>query len=181
MWTLQEVVLAYYDPLMAFGRFSIPFQIFNQWVASFNEAPGFRTQHRVLGRSALMTMELRTITIAERSGAKELTDLDVNLAKLLSLNGVKTLTSLDFSLARLLIATANRRATDAKDHVFSLLGLLPKSTTKIVPDYFEDTGRVYQVAMVEAIQDCGNLSLLRYAAGPKSICLPSWCIDFLSA
>ncbi|KAL6703539.1 hypothetical protein ACN47E_009564 [Coniothyrium glycines] len=76
--------------------------------------------------------------------------------------------------------TRGRGATDPRDQVFGILGLVGDEQHGWFPaDYTLSTEDVYQTAMIRSFQSSRNLCLLVYASKDSAAWpLPSWCIDF---
>ena len=74
-----------------------------------------------------------------------------------------------------------REATDPKDYIYGLLGLLPdhQDDDLLRPDYTLSVAQVYTRAALKIMRDSGDLRLLSYADRQSpSDDLPSWCHDF---
>ncbi|KAL9616319.1 MAG: hypothetical protein Q9160_008798 [Pyrenula sp. 1 TL-2023] len=83
------------------------------------------------------------------------------------------------TLDHLLKQTYGRSATDPRDNVFALLGLVSDAGGAFPVDYNMSTSEVYQKAMIMVFQTNGHLELLLYAFNIKNQKdLPSWCVDF---
>lgn len=85
----------------------------------------------------------------------------------------------DIDLMLLLRATSGRLASDPRDHVYALLGLVTDRTAaSFYADYTKPVDWVYQKAMVHVIESRQDLEWLVYAATGTDSSKPSWCIDF---
>lgn len=87
------------------------------------------------------------------------------------------------SLAEWLTTTPDFRATDPRDQVFGLLGLVGEANphnAKIVPDYTKSVAQVYAEAAVYAIVSTQTLHMLQFDQDAKSAehDLPSWVPNF---
>ncbi|KAI1124008.1 heterokaryon incompatibility protein-domain-containing protein, partial [Nemania abortiva] len=74
-----------------------------------------------------------------------------------------------------------RKATDPRDQVYGLLGLVSEHMEDdlLRPDYSLTVSKVYSRACCKIIQNSKNLRLLSYADRQSSVdALPSWCHDF---
>ncbi|KAK4447292.1 hypothetical protein QBC34DRAFT_467910 [Podospora aff. communis PSN243] len=75
-----------------------------------------------------------------------------------------------------------REATNQRDHVYGLLGLLSSDTRRddlLHPDYGLSTAQVYTRAAFKIMRDSNSLRLLSYSDRQSYIeDLPSWCHDF---
>ncbi|KAI9658340.1 MAG: hypothetical protein M1821_002473 [Bathelium mastoideum] len=88
-------------------------------------------------------------------------------------------------LAQLLMYTKYLEATDERDHIYGLFGLLKHSVRGLITvDYNLQPSRVFTRATVVACQIPNGMEnwcrlLERYASAPKKIAgLPSWCPDY---
>ncbi|KAK5167371.1 uncharacterized protein LTR77_007070 [Saxophila tyrrhenica] len=86
------------------------------------------------------------------------------------------------SLLHAAIATAGANASDDRDKVYSLIGLMPEdSSLKVEADYDLATWAVYARATFSDIRETSNLLSLEFAdyehAAVKN--LPTWTVDFL--
>lgn len=81
-------------------------------------------------------------------------------------------------LLSLLRATAMRKASDDRDRVFALLGLV-NLRTSLVPNYAHSTARVFMSVCWNSIQDTQTLEALSGDLGRKNRSdLPSWTADW---
>ncbi|KAH8803351.1 heterokaryon incompatibility protein-domain-containing protein [Xylogone sp. PMI_703] len=81
------------------------------------------------------------------------------------------------SLLSLLRQFSDRRATDDRDKVYALLGLVRDSS--LLPDYSKDTPTVFLDAVLDIIETTGSLDVLIGDLGRKNCQdLPSWVIDW---
>ena len=74
-----------------------------------------------------------------------------------------------------------REATDPRDQIYGLLGLIPdhRDDDLLQPDYTLSLAQVYTRAAVRIMRESGNLRLLPYADRHCKVeDLPSWCHDF---
>jgi hypothetical protein len=76
--------------------------------------------------------------------------------------------------------TRGRDATDPRDQVFGILGLIGDTEHGwFSADYLLSTEEVYQKAMIRVFESSKNLCLLVHASkGRTTTSLPSWCLDF---
>ena len=85
------------------------------------------------------------------------------------------------TLQKLLEGTRTHDASDPRDHVYALLGLVSGNVAKLFEaDYTKPTRIAYQHAMVHVFMSRQDLDLLAYAPGVAAADIPSWCIDFSS-
>ncbi|KAI1135346.1 HET-domain-containing protein [Hypoxylon sp. FL0543] len=156
MWTLQESVLCKQVACYC-GSKSFPLDYFYTlanfiyFSANFHVWPGLLTDSKVSLREAWRIADLR---------------------EHLSRNGrVSLLLALDSSW--------NRKASDPKDKVIGLLGLLGQRSD-ILPEYSWPVEKVYRAAFAAAIKEEGDLSCLGFMSeilarrNPK---LPTWVPD----
>lgn len=165
VWTAQELVVAKGKPLLVCGHSELDWDILNKMIICLTVY--------VPNVSKLpldLAMEpIESVCLLRRAWQN---------ANLRNTNDVKDTLRFD----NLLIATSDRLASNPKDQIFAVLGmLLPGQQTSIVQNYNESVSSIYQTAMVEAIKSRGSLEFLRYAVIPKGsngYMLPSWCLDF---
>lgn len=81
------------------------------------------------------------------------------------------------SLSELLNITSERKASEPRDHVFALLGLVPEDK-RLQVDYSLPLDQVYQMTMISIFREKNSLDWLHYAQGGDMSTVPSWCIDF---
>lgn len=75
--------------------------------------------------------------------------------------------------------TCGRHATDIRDHVFALLGLVDESEGGFSADYTMTPEVVYQKAMLRVFESSNKVELLVHTtATRRQKDIPSWCIDF---
>ncbi|KAG4438617.1 hypothetical protein IFR05_005900 [Cadophora sp. M221] len=87
------------------------------------------------------------------------------------------------TLLSLLRQFSNRKASDDRDKVYALLGLVTKNTASdwptISPDYSLDTVTVFKNTVLGIIESTGSLSILTGDLGRKNRQdLPSWAVDW---
>lgn len=87
-------------------------------------------------------------------------------------------------LDELLYLSVRRGASDPRDIVYGLYGLLRQpEIDNLKPDYSASMELAYQKAMIHIIEDRKDLDFLVHAARQQSSpqsSLPSWCVDFSS-
>ena len=85
-------------------------------------------------------------------------------------------------LSKVLLAGMDfREATDPRDQVYGLLGLVPdcQNDRLLRPDYSLSVSQVYTRAAFKIMRDSGDLRLFSYADRLRRVeGLPSWCQDF---
>ncbi|ETS86903.1 hypothetical protein PFICI_00731 [Pestalotiopsis fici W106-1] len=86
------------------------------------------------------------------------------------------------TIAEIIERTRGRRATDKRDQVFAVSGLLREEDKAMfpAPDYAMSVNEVYQMATVAFIRSSAKLTFLIHATdkGDDDLELPSWCVDF---
>ena len=91
------------------------------------------------------------------------------------------ITKQNVSLEQYLAQTSERDATDPRDKIFALIGLVSEARGRFMIDYAMPTNGVFQNAMVEVFQSSRDLTILQFASDEKEDRdLPSWCVDFSS-
>jgi len=87
-------------------------------------------------------------------------------------------------LLELLIHLREHEATDERDKVFSVLGLLDTSLEElgVLPDYQDSSSNIFKKTAVSIIENSGNLDILGVCStnqfGDSSLSLPSWVPDW---
>lgn len=171
MWTLQEMAVARRHPLMICGKTTLSLDTFYTVSLTIEGILRERSGKRVLSDSdALLALRNAGIRAAWRSYFSGTMIRYNNDSRLDSENRLW--------LADLLVATSVREATDPKDHVFALVGLVPTLPKSLRPNYRESTECVFQRAMLEILKFESTRDLLRFAKYSERPDLPSWCIDF---
>lgn len=87
------------------------------------------------------------------------------------------------SLLKLLMTFRDWDATDPRDKVYALLGLVTAPTNDILIDYSKTVERVYMDAVLHIIDSRQDLDVLSHIArhsGRFTDCLPSWTPDWFS-
>lgn len=85
----------------------------------------------------------------------------------------------DHSLLRLLLGFRDRKATDSRDKIFGMLGLVSeKSLLKITPNYEASVVEVYTQLAIQLIQAYGWLVPLHLPLEQNITGLPSWVPDW---
>jgi hypothetical protein len=83
------------------------------------------------------------------------------------------------TLDDLIWASRDWHASDSRDHIYALLGLVtPLAYQLFDADYSKSTSWAYQKAMVHIMHTRQNLDNLIFAVRQNVPCEPSWCIDF---
>lgn len=166
IWVVQEVILTQAEILAGCGRCWLPF-------------------------SKLVEV-LREIILVKQvdsgpSGSEFLKDLphdkSMSLIRFMDFTMLCQDSSKPVYLEDVLWYTRGRGATDPRDQVFGLLGLVSDDEHgAFLPDYEKSVEKVYQDAMVRAFQSSKNLCLLISAPTMRTLeLLPSWCVDFSAA
>ena len=160
MWILQELVVSTDEPILVCGHFKVSIQRYFAWLSRIRYVDDdLLHDERVWSLQNLMDFR--------SSWRCQVNDAEVPEP---------------LHLFRLLVATVDRQASDPRDHIFSLMGLLPPSQHTVAVNYKRSCSIVFQQAMVEALQTSGDLRLLTYSIDDeKTVPVPSWCIDFSTA
>ncbi|KAH0534098.1 hypothetical protein FGG08_007307 [Glutinoglossum americanum] len=156
MWVVQEVVVARTEPLVICGNMCAPWEAVNTTLLQISwnqlDANGedrFLTNPKTLLHFTLLRSEM--ISNARKKN----------------------------TLESLLKATCDREASDPRDHVYALLGLIPDPRNELFEaDYTESEVLAYQNAMVSVFKSREDLDWLVYALGGDPSVKPSWCVDF---
>jgi hypothetical protein len=163
VWTKQEMVLATKDPLFVYGRHVAWWsQLWHAWDRS-TDIPSLKDP-------LVMTKGLDYLTVQ-------------TIYRLCMLRDAYHSES-GLSLAQLIISPGPSRATDPRDMIYGVLGMLKPDQRTSYPlvDYGLPTSVVYSQAMaVLFVSGCGVrvLSLWRsHDLRPAVSGLPSWAIDF---
>ena len=79
------------------------------------------------------------------------------------------------NMYRLLLLSRTVFATDPRDKVYGLLGLMEESVAKLIePDYTDTVTNVYNSFTLATIKGTGSLDILRHSAFTEGSSLPSW-------
>ncbi|KAJ8132135.1 hypothetical protein O1611_g1485 [Lasiodiplodia mahajangana] len=169
VWIVQEMVLGH-RVLIHYGRHVLPLQLFIDAEKSMREHyHGCCYEHcAALANNKWSYLygilkNLSTIRYISRMRASRAMNNELALFDTV-LGGV------DF-----------RKATDPRDQVYGLLGLVSEQTKDdlLRPDYSLSVSKVYSRACCKIMQNSKNLQLLSYADRQTSVdSLPSWCHDF---
>jgi len=87
----------------------------------------------------------------------------------------------NFTLTQAVIGSVSSRATDPRDKVYGLLGLIPEAFTKfLAPSYEKPVWRVYAEATIAAVLVPGSFRMYYYLPTdfPSDGLGPSWALDF---
>lgn len=85
------------------------------------------------------------------------------------------------NLLELLVAFRHCNATDARDKIYALCGLVAQEIPNVVPDYRLGLLKLYRTVAATMIQRQDGLDLLHVPQSPRSPTmqsLPSWCPDW---
>ncbi|KAE8395295.1 hypothetical protein BDV23DRAFT_168887 [Aspergillus alliaceus] len=169
LWVIQENILSH-TCLGYCGRFEIP------WQAFCTVAQQVYFRQTLLGRvTSTNFIGINSPVVAIESEIVHLTQWKDRLQNQASMP--KTL-----SLENLLFETWTFRATDPRDKIFGLYGLLAKAgTVSWRPDYKKSVAHVYADATKEIMENAGELRMLS-AVLDRSLRnisdLPSWVPDY---
>lgn len=172
IWIIQEIVLGEKDPVVCFGRHLIPFSLLVD--AERNLAKHYYGCCAGWGRDALGAKYTKiTELLNELAVVRDLERLrqSVHSGSIMSLTDV----------LRNLHTNAERDATDPRDQIYGVLGLVnaPESDP-MVPNYDLSVAEVYTQAMFRMISDARSLAPLVFAEGQRheELHLPSWVPDW---
>ncbi|OAL02249.1 hypothetical protein IQ06DRAFT_219023 [Phaeosphaeriaceae sp. SRC1lsM3a] len=192
VWILQELAMSTSDPIVVCGHKSAPWSIF---IAAW----------QAIAKEALAVLGTRPKVSTSTTAATPSTDDDfevLNLTKLDILNDLRVATQKrgGDSLKRLLTISKSSAATDPRDRIYGLLGLLekeardPKMCISIPVDYQKPCSETYTNAMAHIFSRGEGpyfLSGVFLSGGPTAAPhvislpsttvqpdLPSWVPDF---
>ena len=165
VWVVQEATVAGEEVIAGCGTCWIPFKMFAmvQWTIRFDPSLTEDVRERVFGINEASSAEYNNVFRMWLTRRRQRANI---------------------TLSELLQDTRRREATDARDKVFGLIGLLyPEPKQIFLPDYNLSVAEVYQRAMVYSLNTdkdnpLAQLELLQYALSQHSFELPSWCVDF---
>jgi hypothetical protein len=168
IWVVQEVMAAKIDPLVMIGHRTMPFEALRKGVmlAAMYDSGLFERLDSSTSRGTRGMYSFKDATA------------------LVFFNALRTPEergSLEPShhMPELLATTVDRNATDSRDHVFALLGLVEKKDLRFQADYTKPASWAFQHAMVAVFESQQGLEWLLFAAGHRNLSgLPSWCVDF---
>lgn len=170
VWTMQELSLAPRVILLA-GHYQLDWSIISDFFADQPYADAF---HALFGHG--LTGETLSISLG---GAQK-----VEQQRRISRHGLH-----DSSLLDVLTRFQSNKATDPRDHIYGLLGLV-KDQHSITVDYTKKTPEVFMDTALSLIRTAGNLDLLCQATvttsaaledkalGKGVLDLPTWVPDF---
>jgi hypothetical protein len=83
------------------------------------------------------------------------------------------------TLEELVFASKNRQASDPRDHIYALIGLVKGSRIVLFdPDYSKPTTWVFQKALMHILESRQDLDFAILALNQALPNQPSWCVDF---
>ena len=160
VWVVQEYIMARSPPLACIGESWVP------WDVIFRILMFVTTRRIVDNDTAFEDMSASTLL----NIGYICQDWDV---------GSRPTIKENVSFEQYLAQTAERAATDARDKVFALIGLVPEVRERFNIDYALPTKLVFQKAMIEVFRSSRDMSILQFASRNKvATDLPSWCVDF---
>lgn len=165
-WVIQEFLMARQDPVVYFGNHEM------RW-----------TNMIELGKKVKEDKELSWKFMREKwnedSTSKEDDPLDRVCAPFYSFSNMKYLSNAG-DLASFGWAWAQTQASNPRDKVYSLLGLLgEKENALITVDYNIEVDKLYAGSTFAAIASSGNLHILQFVRSERNeVTLPTWAIDF---
>jgi hypothetical protein len=166
---IQEVALAP-DVLVVCGPRHIPWSIFHFFIIAWMDI-GHMPHYRNMDR--LQKAAIRTLGMLVSGDLEALATLHLAVQTISS-------ASKSFKLSNLLWSFKNRSATDPRDKIYGLLGLL--SDHEVQVDYSKSSKDIYVSFFSSCLLEDGGLDWFRWMTGechePKKLCLPSWVPDF---
>lgn len=172
VWIIQEVVLGEKDPMLYFGRHLAPFSVFVE--AERNLSKHYHGCCAGWGRDALGAEWSKVTSLLEELAIVS------HLARLREAARLGSVMSLADVMRNLDVHT-ERDATDPRDQVYGLLGLVKTTQSNhLVLRYDWSVAEVYADASFRIISDTGDLFPLVRAEGQRheSLNLPSWVPDW---
>ena len=160
VWVVQEVVVPEMPPLIGCGDHWISLEAFSCVVGEISEL-AFSRQNPIVATHAPLLADWEFFHTRSQLESLQLLPRGE-------------------SLEDILLYTAEREATDPKDRIFGVLGLLDNLDPNILVDYALPVEHIYQQAMMNSFYRYGDVELILQAieTKDKGLDLPSWCIDF---
>lgn len=164
VWVIQEIVVPEQVILM-YDSVSAPWEMFANAALSY-------MQSLALGGTARLASEYSDVMALFSQSI-----LDIETMR------CRWKTVEETTLLTLLRQFGNRKASDDRDKVYALLGLirnhLPRNQSHILPDYSQDPRSVFRNTTVHIMSSTGSLSVLTGDTGRKNRQdLPSWVADW---
>ena len=154
VWVVQEVVVAKEPPLVGCGHVWIDFSAVQTAMIGLAFNSNIAT-HLSLAGNAVNHLALAVNSFKDDS-KRETRSLD-----------------------RLLIATSDRGASEARNKIFALSGIVADDRwAAAMPDYNEPCEMVFQKTMVYLLKEATNSNFLIHSLNQKTMGVPSWCVDF---
>lgn len=169
VWIVQEIVLGA-RVRIHYGRHVVPFEV-------FVDAERFMRKH-YYGCCYYHCAVNANNKWSHLSGVLGSLNLIKDFGQMKSTCASREITHLSDTL---LAGIDFREATDPRDQIYGLLGLVPdhRDDDLLRPDYTLSVAQVYTRAAFKIMRDSGNLRLLSYADRQcRAEDLPSWCHDF---
>lgn len=169
VWTIQEAA-ASKDLAIVFGRCEMPWQRFSDDFIT-NTAGYFQLdQSKLIEQSGVNEWIPH-----ERRTAISLKFMEHMLIREQRATGT-------ISLSNLASLTMTFHATDPRDKVNGLLGLMHTESANLIPvDYHKTNGDVFATATYSAITNERSLSIWQSVLPTEANDLPSWAVDFTTA
>lgn len=154
VWVVQEVAAAKTQPMVRCGSFLIPWHDISVALGKMSTEQLIHSYHGISDPIA---------------GIRQLSLRGGNPGK----DGV-----VNYEFFKILHMTRDREATEPRDHIYALMGLVSKDPG-IVFDYALPVSQVFQSAMTRIFKEKDDLSALQFACRSRQTAIvPSWCIDF---
>ena len=165
-WVIQEVILASQDPIVGCGHTWLKWNEVSKALMDFassimdGDRGWIRQQDYTWDTDLLLINQFALLRKHWKDGS--------------------VLAKERLTFTEILTRTRGHEATDARDQIFSILGLLFDEDRVNVPapNYDKSVSQVYQETMVEIFKSNQNLEFLVHAPEGRQIELPSWCPDF---
>ena len=166
VWTVQEAILSA-QAIVRIGDYQAPLSLFLGLYLSIKKHDGGCCSAAQL----LWYGDAETMMVITRANSRIGHFLSSNDD---SLNGKITLT-------RALLVASMRQASDPRDHVYGLHGVLYSKNRLIKPNYQTSIDKVFTNATSMIFEEAGSIDALAYAVGVRldnAYELPSWVCDW---
>jgi len=155
IWIVQELALAKSDPIVVCGTMSIPWSVLSEY-GVLQEI--FQNADHFLSEPITNIGILQAIRSNVRDKTKSLHQ--------------------PHSLQKLLRLTRYSLATDPRDKIYGLLGLVQGDDVSIMPDYGKQVSRLYLEIACHIISSERCLDILTWPHSRADLGLPSWAPNF---
>lgn len=163
IWVVQEIIMPG-DATMLYGSVSAPWNIFEKAASSFE----FHSSTCCADHANNLPRDLTGVLI----------DFSNKVHDIEELRSAHKSKSQEMPLLKLLQKFRSREASDLRDKVYALIGLV-ENGPNIVPNYFFNDRQVYTKTTLEIIHSTKSYAILSTDAGRKfRNDLPSWVPDW---